>query len=143
MSRELVPFRSGATPALARSEDSSPPAIVERAGAAARFAWDEFFDGEVRNAHTRKAYQHAVRLSLAWCEERELELAQCTPALVGQYFTDHPGGPATKKQHLAALRRLFDTLVVRHAVIFNPALSVRTERYEVIEGKTPEIGVEL
>lgn len=31
---------------------------------------------------------------------------------------------------------------MRHAVILNPAATVRTERHQVIEGKTPEIGVE-
>jgi site-specific recombinase XerD len=52
------------------------------------------------------------------------------------------GSPATKKKHLSAVRRLFDKLVIRHAVLFNPALSVRTERYQVVEGRTPEIAVE-
>ena len=32
-------------------------------------------------------------------------------------------------------------MVTRHAVILNPALSVRGERYQVVEGKTPEISV--
>jgi site-specific recombinase XerD len=52
-----------------------------------------------------------------------------------------PGAVPTKKQHLAALRHFFDLLVVRHAVILNPAASVRGERYQVVEGKTPEISV--
>ncbi len=30
----------------------------------------------------------------------------------------------------------------RHAIILNPALSVRGERYQVVEGKTPEITVQ-
>lgn len=46
---------------------------------------------------------------------------------------------ATSKQHLAAIRHFFDGLVTRHAIILNPALSVRGKRYEVAEGKTPEI----
>ncbi len=33
-------------------------------------------------------------------------------------------------------------LVQRHAVILNPALSVRTERYSAVEGLTPEITVD-
>lgn len=37
---------------------------------------------------------------------------------------------ATRKQHLAALRHYFDGLVTRHAIILNPALSVRGERYQ-------------
>ena len=32
-------------------------------------------------------------------------------------------------------------MVTRHAIVLNPALSVRGERYAVIEGKTPEITV--
>ena len=40
------------------------------------------------------------------------------------------------------LRHFFDTLVSRHVLILNPAASVRTERLQVIEGKTPEITVE-
>jgi site-specific recombinase XerD len=48
---------------------------------------------------------------------------------------------ATRKQHLAAIRHYFDGLVTRHAIILNPALSVRGERYQVVEGKTPEITV--
>jgi site-specific recombinase XerD len=49
--------------------------------------------------------------------------------------------PATKKVHLAALRCFFDDLVVRHVVVLNPAASVRGERYQVLEGKTPDISV--
>jgi integrase/recombinase XerD len=48
---------------------------------------------------------------------------------------------STCKQHLAALRHFFDGMVTRHAILLNPALSVRGERYEVVEGKTPEITV--
>jgi site-specific recombinase XerD len=43
---------------------------------------------------------------------------------------------------MSAIRGLFDVLVQRHVMILNPALSVRTERYSVAEGKTPEITVE-
>ena len=48
----------------------------------------------------------------------------------------------TKKLHLAALRRFFDRLVNRHVCVINPAATVKAERYAVVEGKTPEIGVE-
>jgi hypothetical protein len=39
------------------------------------------------------------------------------------------------------LRHFFDGLVTRHVILLNPALSVRGERYAVVEGKTPEITV--
>ncbi len=117
------------------------PLIVESAGAAARFAWDEFFAGELPNYHTRTAYERAVRQFLGWCNSRRLDLRRITPGLVGEYLAQHPGSVPTKKQHLAAIRRFFDRLVVRHAVVLNPAHSVRAERYQVVEGKTPEITV--
>jgi integrase/recombinase XerD len=48
---------------------------------------------------------------------------------------------ATRNQHLSALRHFFDAMVTRHAIVLNPALSVRGERYSAIEGKTPEISI--
>jgi site-specific recombinase XerD len=81
---------------------------------------------------------------LAWCEQRGLELVRIAPKDVGRYFDGlrkENLGIATRKQHLAALRHFFDGMVMRHAIILNPALSVRGDRYEVIEGKTPEISV--
>ncbi len=109
------------------------------AGDAAQFAWDEFFQGELANHHTRKNYVHAIRQFLAWSEEHGLELARITPGHVGSYFQELPLAVPTKKLHLAAIRKLFDRLVNRHAVVINPAATVKTERYSVVEGKTPVI----
>jgi integrase/recombinase XerD len=141
MTSELVPFVPSRGLALTE-ELGGPPAIIHAAGGAALFAWDEFFSAELRNPHTRTAYRRAVRRFLAWCEARGVELARVTPGMVGQYFDEHPGSAPTKKLHLAAVRRLFDKLVTRHVIALNPALSVRGERYQVVEGKTPEITVE-
>jgi integrase/recombinase XerD len=115
------------------------PTLVQDAGGAAVFVWEEYFFAQIRNPHTRRAYRHAVREFLAWCDRGNLTLKMITPGLVGQYFDQHPAGIPTRKQHLAALRGFFDKLVLRHVVAINPAASVRGERYEVIEGKTPEI----
>jgi integrase len=43
----------------------------------------------------------------------------------------------TVKQHLAALRMLFDYLVVGQVLPFNPATAVRGPRYVLKSGKTP------
>lgn len=115
------------------------PAIVKAAGKAAEFAWDEFFQAEIANAHTRKNYMHAVKGFLAWVEDRGLELARVAPGDVGEYLQDLDLAVPTKKLHLAALRRFFDRLVNRHACVINPAATVKAERYSVVEGKTPEI----
>src|SRR3712207_4725857 len=123
---ELVPLR----PVVVAAEPaaSAVPALVADLGPGARFAWDEFFKAQIRNPHTRVAYARAVRRFLAWCGDRGLELRRVSPGDLGDYFRGHPGSSPTKKQHLAALRGLFDTLVTRHAVILNPAASVRLER---------------
>ncbi len=118
------------------------PAILADAGPGARFAWEEFIFARLRNHHTRRAYLRAVARFLKWCEGREIGLQRISPSHVGQYMDELPVALPTKKQHLAALRHFFDQLVTRHAVLLNPAASVRGERYQVVEGKTPEITVE-
>ena len=62
------------------------PAIVKAAGRSAEFAWEEFFQAEIANAHTRKNYLHAVQKFLAWVEGRGLELPRITPGDVGEYL---------------------------------------------------------
>ena len=46
------------------------------------------------------------------------------------------------KQHLAAIRMLFDWLVVGQVVTFNPASSVRGPKHVVKKGKTPVLSAE-
>src|SRR5271165_4062111 len=135
---------------LVRKEQAVPatgvvqtlPVLVERAGGAARFAWDEFFYAEHHNKHTQRAYQAAVRRFLAWVEGKGAELASISPGMVGQYLVALGGSPSKRNQHLAALRGFFDRLVQRHVVLLNPAASVRGVKEQVIEGRTPEITVE-
>jgi integrase/recombinase XerD len=121
---------------MAETAELLPPVI---AAAGAGFAWEEFFLAEIRNPHTRKAYGLAVRRFLGWCEEQGIELSGITPGMVGRYLDRLKGSVPTRKLHLAALRSFFDRLVQRHAVLLNPAASVRGERYRVAEGLTPEI----
>lgn len=117
------------------------PALISSAGGAAKFAWEEFVHGRIRNPGTRRAYCHAVERFLSWCRRQGVDLVRIAPAHVGRYLDDQPLAPATKKLHLSAIRHFFDELVLRHVVILNPASAVRGERLQVIEGKTPEISV--
>ena len=55
---DLQPLREG-SPTLV-NVDSSLPEIVRLAGPSAKFAYEEFFYARIRNAHTRKAYRHAM-----------------------------------------------------------------------------------
>jgi site-specific recombinase XerD len=118
------------------------PVLVERAGGAARFAWDEFFYAEHHNPLTQKAYMRAVKAFLSWCDDQAIELASISPGMVGRYLVGLGGSPAKRNQHLAALRGFFDRLVNRHVCVLNPAASVKGVREQVIEGKTPEITIE-
>jgi site-specific recombinase XerD len=124
---------------LSQTTPRHAPDIVRAAGKAACFAWDEFFQGEIANAHTRKNYTHAIRKFLAWAEHEHLALLDITPGGVGQYFQEMDLAVPTKKLHLAALRKFFDRMVNRHVIVINPAATVRAERYSAVEGKTPEI----
>jgi site-specific recombinase XerC len=45
--------------------------------------------------------------------------------------------PPTVQQHLAAIRTLFDFLVIGQVMPFNPAASVRGPKHKVKKGKTP------
>ena len=49
----------------------------------------------------------------------------------------HELAPPTVKQHLAALRMLFDWLVTGHVIEHNPAHAVRGPKHVVKKGKTP------
>ncbi len=140
MSTELVKASTANVPAAGNA--ASVPLLVERAGGAARFAWEEFFYAEHHNRHTQRAYLRAVKAFLAWAEGQGVELAAITPGMVGQYLVALSGSPAKRNQHLAALRGFFDRLVNRHVCILNPASSVKGVKEQVIEGKTPEISID-
>ena len=70
----------------------------------------EFVTGQIRNPHTRAAYAAAVTRFFTWCDAGGLALTQMSPITVATYIEDIQGryrAPSIK-QHLAAIRRLFD-----------------------------------
>ena len=115
------------------------PATILRAGPQAAERTVEFFTAQIRNPHTRAAYAVAVTRFFTWCDARGLELAQLSPIAVAAYIDDMHGRyrAPTIKQHLAAIRRLFDWLVIGQVVPANPAASVRGPTHVVRTGKTP------
>ena len=115
------------------------PALVRNGGPNAKFAWEEFIYGEISNAHTRRAYRKAVSDLLAAASEAGLSLAQVSPKFIRNYFERMETSVPTKKLRLSAIKRFFDIAVTRHAIPLNPALSVRGEKHQTIEGRTPEI----
>jgi integrase/recombinase XerD len=118
------------------------PALITCEGRRATDRFLEFFTANIRNKNTRLSYAHAIGSFLAWCEERGTSLHRIEPMLVAAYIEQHPGSPQTVKQHLAAIRMLFDWLVVGQVVPFNPAASVRGPRYSIKKGKTSVLSAE-
>jgi len=112
--------------------------FVPNAKTAERFF--EFFTANIRNKNTRRAYYKAVCRFSEWCEGRGLrDLAAVKPLHVAAYIEALAGELAkpTVKQHLAALRMLFDWLVVGHVLDVNPAHAVRGPKHVVKKGRTP------
>ncbi len=127
---------------LARAGAPVLPNLIVDAGERATKAFLEFFVATIRNKNTRMAYARAVSLFLLWCEDRGVALEQIEPVMIGAYIEAHTGSAPTIKQHLAAIRMLFDFLVVRQVLPWNPATSVRGPRHVVRRGKTPVLTAE-
>jgi site-specific recombinase XerD len=105
----------------------------------------EFFTAQINNDHTRKAYLNATRRFAQWCEAHGLDaLAEVQPFHVAAFVKELQGqfSPPTVKQHLAALRMLFDWLVTGHVIDVNPAHAVRGPKYVVTKGKTPVLAAD-
>ena len=105
----------------------------------------EFFTAHIRNPNTRRSYARAAAEFAAWCESAGLHrLADIQPVHVATYIEGLQGRLATPsiKLQLAAIRVLFDWLVVGQVVPFNPASPVRAPKYSVKKGKTPVLAAE-
>lgn len=115
------------------------PALIADLGEQASWRYVEFFAANIRNANTRRAYARASCRFLAWAEERGLALTQLRPHDVASYveaLQAEATAPSVKQQ-LAAIRMLFDWLVVGQVMPSNPASSIRGPRHVVKTGKTP------
>lgn len=115
------------------------PATIENAGPHARSKFFEFFYSQIANANTRKAYGRAVVRFFEWCQAHDLQLEEVHPNLASMYIRSHPASDATVKQHLAALRRLYDWFVTEQVVSRNPFTSVRGPKLVRTEGETPAL----
>lgn len=135
MSQEMIP-----TPrTLQQVGLDLVPALFADAGEQSVRRFLEFFAANIRNKNTRTAYAQAVRRFADWCEEKQFRLEQLTPIHIAAYV-EQLGLEVSKpsvKQHLAALRMLFDWLVIGQVMPSNPATSVRGPKHVVKKGKTP------
>jgi site-specific recombinase XerD len=116
------------------------PTIIGDAGEHAARRFLEFFAATIRNRNTRMAYYRAATRFLAWCEYHKLgQLTDIEPLHVAAYIEalarDYE--KPSVKQHLAAIRMLFDWLVTGQVLATNPAHAVRGPKHVVKRGKTP------
>jgi site-specific recombinase XerD len=134
MGAEIIPFEGPHE--LAGVAARLPALFLPEPKASGRF-W-EFFTANIRNKNTRRAYCKAACRFADWCEGRGLSgLAGVKPIHVAAYVEELQGELANPsiKQHLAALRMLFDWLVFGHVLETNPAHAVRGPRYTVKKGQ--------
>jgi site-specific recombinase XerD len=124
--------------------ESGLPELIRHAGSAASRRFLEFFTAVIRNPNTREAYARSAVRFCEWCEAGRLSLSQVQPIVVAAYI-EELGRSLSKpsvKQHLAALRMLFDHLVLGQILPMNPASSVRGPKHVVKRGKTPVLAPE-
>lgn len=106
------------------------------AGTGDRAGWRfiEFFTASIRNPNTRRGYGRAVSDFFRWCHEHRVrDLAHISPTIVAAYVEQlqQTDAKPSVKQHLAAVRMLFDWLVTGQVIPVNPAHSVRGPKYVV------------
>jgi site-specific recombinase XerD len=91
------------------------------------------------NRNARAAYARTAKQFFEWTDKRRLELHEIEAISVAAYI-EQLGTTVSKptvKQHLAAIRRLFDYLTNGGILDVNPASAVRGPKYVVRRGKTP------
>ena len=144
MATNLPALRRSSTPEVS-AFGPILPAIIAQEGNRASTRFLEFFAAQIRNINTRQAYLRAVREFFTWMESRRLSsLSAITPIHVAAWIErkTKTQSPLTVKQHLAALRHLFDWLVTGQIIPVNPASSVRGPAHSYSIGKTPILSSE-
>ena len=124
----------------ARTSTLNLPALVATSGEQAARRFLEFFASNIRNRNTRIAYSHSVGLFLTWCEEYGVpSLGDVQPLHVAAWLETQAqtASAPTVKQRLAAIRHLFDWLVVGQIVPANPASSVRGPKHISARARPP------
>jgi site-specific recombinase XerC len=103
----------------------------------------EFFTTQINNDHARKAYLNATRRFAQWCDAHGIAEppSSAFTSLSRRRFRQGAAGfsfsPPTVKQHLTAIRMLFDWMVTGGVLAVNPASAVRGAKYVIKKGKTP------
>jgi site-specific recombinase XerD len=129
----------------AQSGQLNLPTLVAASGNRAATRFIDFFTANIRNPNTRKAYAKALDGFLSFSQKAGVtSLEQVRPLHVAAYvehLSKSKSAP-TAKQHLSAIRMMFDWLVTGQIVTINPAHAVRGPKHIVRRGKTPVLSPE-
>jgi site-specific recombinase XerD len=128
---------AGVVPLAARA-----PALAAAAGARTFYRFFEFFTAQIRNPNTRRAYASAAVEFFDWLAARGVtQITAIESVHVAAYIEQlqKARSAPTAKLRLAALRHLFDWIVIGQIMPVNPAAAVRGPRYVVRHGKTPAL----
>jgi site-specific recombinase XerC len=118
------------------------PALIAAVGERASYRFFEFFTANIRNPHTRRAYARAAVEFFDWLGARGITHITAVESVhVAAYIEQlqKARSAPTAKLRLAALRHLFDWLVMGQIMPVNPASAVRGPRHIVRRGKTPAL----
>src|SRR4028118_1321825 len=98
---------------LPLSSDKIILTVVGNAGDRAAYRFLEFFTAQIRNPHTRRAYVRAVGEFCAWLEAHGVSSIAAVGSIHVAAHVEELGrqhSAPTVKQHLAAIRMMFDWL---------------------------------
>jgi len=141
LGRDLV-----ATPTELLPTEGPLPAIIAASGRKARDRIEHFLRAAIDNDNTRRAYSRAMGSFFAFLEDGSRNRVQDIGPLDVRDYLDAAKAnglsTATLKQHMAAIRMLFDHLVTGGVLEHNPALSVKAPRKKLGKGKTPILTAE-
>src|SRR3982074_1962085 len=132
---ELVP-KAEFSIAPRASSSAWIPELITSAGPEVTETYIDFFTATIRNRNTRAAYARACWQFFDWCTAHGLQLTTVRPFHVAAWIEDFPGSKPTIKPRLAAVRMVYDFLVVRQITPLNPAHAVRALKY-LVEGDQP------
>jgi site-specific recombinase XerD len=116
------------------------PALIAATGPRASYRFLEFFTANIRNPHTRRAYARPAVEFFDWLTAKGVtQLGDIESIHVATYIEElsRARSAPTAKARLAALRHLFDWVVIGQIMRTNPAAAVRGPRHIVRRGKTP------
>jgi site-specific recombinase XerD len=123
---------------------SRPPALIDGSGRKARDRIEHFLRAAIDNDNTRRAHGRALGSFFAFLEDGGKQRIQdIGPLDVRDYLEAAKANglsTATLKQHMAAIRMLFNHMVTGAVLEHNPALSVKAPKLG--KGKTPVLTAE-